>query len=149
VERAQKLGSEYRRQVRAGLLKLAANPPKKLRAVQYFDTDNPLVAAAVAGLGVIYLFDPAFPVVSFTPGSDGGWKVSTRATRGQLARGVDFSVAARKAAESVGGRGGGHPVASGATIPKDARERFLASIDALVAEQLAVGRPVAAGTPAM
>jgi single-stranded-DNA-specific exonuclease len=149
VERARKLGGEYRRQVRAGLLKLAANPPKKLKAVQYFDTDNPLVAAAVAGLGVIYLFDPAFPVVSFTPGSDGGWKVSTRATRGQLARGVDFSVAARRAAESVGGRGGGHPVASGATIPKDARERFLASLDAIVAEQLAVGRPVAAGPPAM
>ena len=143
-ERARRIADEYRRQVRAGLLKLAANPPRKLNAVQFFDIDNPLVAAAVAGLGIIYLFDPAFPVVSFTPGHDGGWKVSTRATRAQLSRGVDFSVAARRAAEAVGGRGGGHPVASGATIPKEARERFLELIDGIVAEQLKAGRPVAA-----
>ncbi len=143
-ERALRIADEYRRQVRAGLLKLAANPPKKLNAVQFFDIDNPLVAAAVAGLGIIYLFDPRLPVVSFTPTTDGGWKVSTRATRAQLARGVDFSVAARRAAEAVGGRGGGHPVASGATIPKAGRERFLELIDSIVAEQLKAGRPVGA-----
>jgi len=142
-ERARQLGEEYRRQVRAGLLKLAANPPKKLKAVQVFDIDNALVAAAVAGLGVIYLFDPNYPVVCFTPMADGGWKVSTRATRRQLERGVDFSVAARRAAQAVGGRGGGHPVASGATIPKEGREKFLEMVDAIVAEQLQAGRPVA------
>lgn len=140
--RARTMADEYRRQVGAGLLKLAANPPKKLKAVQYFDTENALVAAAVTGLGVIYLFDPQFPVVSFTPAADGGWKVSTRATRGQLARGVDFAVAARRAAEAVGGRGGGHPVASGATIPKDARDRFLELLDSIVEEQLKVGKPL-------
>jgi single-stranded DNA-specific DHH superfamily exonuclease len=94
------------------------------------------VAAAVAGLGVIYLFDPALPVVCFSP-QNGGWKISTRATRAQLARGVDFAVAARRAAESVGGRGGGHPVASGATIPKEGRDQFLREIDAIVAAQVA------------
>src|SRR6185295_547859 len=93
--RARKIADEYREQVRAGLLALVANPPKRMRAVQVFDIDNPLVAAAVAGLGVIYLFDPAFPVVSFTPSDAGGWKVSTRATRAQAGRGVDFAVAAR------------------------------------------------------
>jgi single-stranded-DNA-specific exonuclease len=141
VKRARALGDEYRRQVRAGLLKLAANPPKRLKAVQYFDIDNALVAAAVAGLGAIYLLDPRFPVVSFTPGSDGGWKVSTRATRAQAQRGVDFAVAARRAAEAVGGRGGGHPVASGATIPREGRERFLEVLDETVAAQLQAGKP--------
>jgi RecJ-like exonuclease len=140
VERARKIADEYRRQVRAGLLKLAANPPRRLKAVQVFDIDNGLVAAAVAGLGAIYLFDPAFPVVSFTP-TEAGWKVSTRATKAQARRGVDFAVAARKAAEAVGGRGGGHPVASGATIPKAGRERFLELLDAAVALQLAEGKP--------
>lgn len=136
--RARELANAYRDQVRAGLLRLAAEPPKKLKAVQYFETDNTLVAAAVAGLGVIYLFDPRYPVVCFSP-LNGGWKISTRATRHQLERGVDFSVAARKAAEAVGGRGGGHPVASGATIPKEGRERFLREIDSIVASQLAAG----------
>lgn len=137
-KRARALATAYRSQVRAGLLRLVADPPKKLKAVQYFDTHDALVAAAVAGLGVIYLFDPAYPVVCFSPRS-GGWKISTRATRRQLERGVDFSIAARKAAEAVGGRGGGHPVASGATIPKDGRERFLQEIDAIVEAQFADG----------
>jgi hypothetical protein len=137
-ERARAHANAYRDQVRAGLLRLVAEPPHKLKAVQYFDTDNTLVAAAVAGLGVIYLFDPAYPVVCFSP-QGGGWKISTRATRGQRERGVDFAVAARKAAESVGGRGGGHPVASGATIPREGRERFLEEIDAIVASQLKAG----------
>lgn len=143
MKRARALSDEYRRQVRAGLLKLAANPPKRLKAVQYFDIDNPLVAAAVAGLGAIYLLDPRFPVVSFTQGSDGGWKVSTRATRAQVLRGVDFSVAARRAAEAVGGRGGGHPVASGATIPREGRERFLEVLDETVAAQMLAAKPAA------
>lgn len=143
VDRARKIAEEFRQQVRAGLLKLAANPPKKLRAVQYFDSDNPLVAAAVAGLGVVYLFDREYPVVCFTASGNGGWKVSTRATRDQRRRGVDFSLAARKAAEAVGGRGGGHPVASGATIPREGRELFLKTLDEIVAEQLKAG----AGAP--
>ena len=50
ASRARKIADDYRRQVRAGLLKLAANPPTKMRAVQVFDTENVLVAAAVAGL---------------------------------------------------------------------------------------------------
>lgn len=137
-DRALELANAYRSQVRAGLLRLAKDPPKKLKAVQYFETENTLVAAAVAGLGVIYLFDPEYPVVCFSP-QNGGWKISTRATRRQLERGVDFSVAAREAAQAVGGRGGGHPVASGATIPKEGRERFLEEIDSIVASQLAAG----------
>jgi len=146
AERARKIADEYRMQVRAGLLKLAANPPKKLRAVQFFDTENALIAAALAGLGAIYLFDPKFPVVSFTPTPEGGWKVSTRATRAQAARGVNFAIAARRAADAVGGRGGGHPVASGATIPHDGRERFLEVLDLIVVEQFARGEPsVASG----
>jgi hypothetical protein len=35
-------------------------------------------------------------------------------------------------------------VASGATIPLEGRERFLALLDELVAEQVAAGKPVAA-----
>jgi RecJ-like exonuclease len=142
--RARTIADDYRRQVRAGLLQLAANPPRHLKAVQVFDTDNALVAAAVAGLAVIYLLDPRLPVVSFTPSGNGGWKISTRATRAQARRGVDFAVAARKAAEAVGGRGGGHPVAAGATIPKEGRERFLEVLDATVAKQVAAGVPAAA-----
>jgi len=42
----------------------------------------------------------------------------------------------REAGRAVGGDGGGHDVAAGATIPIDERDAFLAAADRLVGEQL-------------
>jgi RecJ-like exonuclease len=42
----------------------------------------------------------------------------------------------REASQAVGGDGGGHDVAAGATIPAGAREEFVARADRLVGEQL-------------
>jgi RecJ-like exonuclease len=41
-----------------------------------------------------------------------------------------------EAAEAVGGDGGGHDVAAGATIPAGREEEFVAHVDRLVGEQL-------------
>jgi RecJ-like exonuclease len=42
----------------------------------------------------------------------------------------------REASQAVGGDGGGHDVAAGATIPTDERDAFLAEADRIVGEQL-------------
>jgi RecJ-like exonuclease len=42
----------------------------------------------------------------------------------------------RDASRAVGGDGGGHDVAAGATIPADARDVFLERVNALVGDQL-------------
>jgi nanoRNase/pAp phosphatase (c-di-AMP/oligoRNAs hydrolase) len=39
-------------------------------------------------------------------------------------------------AEKVGGRGGGHPIASGASIPLGKEETFLALLDDIVGQQI-------------
>lgn len=49
--------------------------------------------------------------------------------------GVDLSIAMKQAAEGVGGMGGGHNVAAGATIPKGKEEEFLSALDKILAEQ--------------
>ncbi|HIJ17731.1 MAG TPA: DHH family phosphoesterase, partial [Thermoplasmata archaeon] len=43
--------------------------------------------------------------------------------------------AMRKAAESVGGVGGGHNIAAGATIPESRKKDFLDELDRTVEEQ--------------
>lgn len=53
-------------------------------------------------------------------------------------RNLDLAEALRKGDDEVGGRGGGHPVASGATIPKEGLEKFLSLVDGMVADQLRV-----------
>jgi RecJ-like exonuclease len=42
----------------------------------------------------------------------------------------------REASQAVGGDGGGHDVAAGATVPVGERDAFLAEADRLVGEQL-------------
>ena len=64
-------------------------------------------------------------------------KVSARGTDELVAKGLDLARAMELAAGSVGGRGGGHPVAAGATVPLVAREEFLARADEAVGGQLA------------
>jgi RecJ-like exonuclease len=63
-------------------------------------------------------------------------KVSARGTPTLTRRGLDLSVVMREASQAVGGDGGGHNVAAGATVPKGTEDEFVALADELVGEQL-------------
>ncbi|GAB3684788.1 DHH family phosphoesterase [Salinarchaeum chitinilyticum] len=106
---------------------------------QWFDagTDIPAtIVGIVAGMAVgADGVDPSIPIVAFAD-DDGEVKVSARATGGLVRRGVDLSVAMAEAADAVGGSGGGHTVAAGATIPKGEAATFVETVDAVLGEQL-------------
>jgi RecJ-like exonuclease len=51
-------------------------------------------------------------------------------------KGLDLAGALHEAATELGGVGGGHPVASGATIPEGSEKKFLERVDKLVGIQL-------------
>ncbi|MEM3086525.1 MAG: DHH family phosphoesterase [Halobacteria archaeon] len=69
----------------------------------------------------------------------GGVKVSARALRPLRERGVDLGEALGRAASRLGGAGGGHPVAAGATLPAGTAGEFLASVEEMVGGQLGGG----------
>ena len=48
---------------------------------------------------------------------------------------IDLAKALEKASREVGGYGGGHPIAAGASIPKKADEKFIAALDRIIGEQ--------------
>jgi len=68
--------------------------------------------------------------------SDGKIKISARGTKHLVASGLDLAEVLRIASESVGGRGGGHSIASGAAIPKGMADAFISTADSLVGAQL-------------
>jgi RecJ-like exonuclease len=82
---------------------------------------------------------PGRVVVGLTSNGDGGLKVSARSPDELVQHGVDLSLALKAAAESVGGNGGGHAGAAGATIPPgtqlDFLKRLSSGIDAQVARR--------------
>ncbi|HKZ23779.1 MAG TPA: DHH family phosphoesterase [Thermoplasmata archaeon] len=112
--------------------------PKKY--IQFFYCDDASLAGAVAGTGMQFFFDQAKPVLALSV-IDSQTKVSARGTRDQVARGLDLAAALREAAGAAGGTGGGHNIASGATIPKGKEDRFLNHVDEIVGLQIGAGKP--------
>ena len=68
--------------------------------------------------------------------SDDRIKISGRGTKSLVSRGLDLAEVLRIASESAGGRGGGHNIAAGAAIPRDAADTFISIADSIVGKQL-------------
>ncbi len=68
--------------------------------------------------------DPLKPVVVMVR-EGGKVKVSARCSKLLFLKGLDLSSCLKRAAEGVGGEGGGHPVAGGAQVPEERVEEFL------------------------
>ena len=107
--------------------------------IQFFYCEEPSLAGSVAGAGIQFYFDQSKPVFGLSV-MERQTKVSARATRTQIAQGVDLAAACREAAESLEGDGGGHNIAAGATIPKGKEEKFLGLVDEIVGRQRAAAR---------
>jgi single-stranded-DNA-specific exonuclease len=126
----------WRSGILAGLRRLEDEGVKSMRFLRWFESPDTTLAGTQAGLAMLYLLPPDLPVFAFSEGPAGPTKLSGRGTLRQVERGLDLALVCREAAETVGGEGGGHPVASGATIPAGSREAFLRVADRILAGQL-------------
>lgn len=109
-----------------------------LSNVQYFDAGDEIldtIVGIVAGMS-FQVADRSKPILAFARTPEGALKVSARGTHDLVRSGLDLAEALSSAAKNVGGVGGGHNVAAGATIPVEAREEFLKLIDAAVCRQI-------------
>ena len=140
VKDAENNRSEHRRNISAALQYVKQNDLIRVRRhIQYFDTGDAVKETVVGIVAGMILSTEGFrkdlPIIAFADADD-GVKVSARADRGLGDRGLDLSAVMNSAAESVGGYGGGHNVAAGATIPPDKKEEFLDRVEELVRSQL-------------
>ncbi len=111
---------------------------KETENLRYAILDDMDAAGVVSGLCVRYLYADK-PMVILNR-SEGIVKVSARGNRLLVFCGLDLSVALKEGAKKVGGNGGGHSVASGASVPLGTEEEFMKIVDEVVARQLAGGR---------
>ena len=134
--KAEKLLDEYTSRVLGYLVGLESKGLFPKKHIQFFYCDDASLAGSVAGTGMLFFFDQSKPTLGLSV-LDGMTKVSARGTRALIAAGLDLAVALREAAMQVDGNGGGHNIASGATVPKGKEEKFLTIVDEIVAGQLA------------
>jgi RecJ-like exonuclease len=76
------------------------------------------------------------PIVGFAYKGDEEVKASARGTEELVEKGLNLSLAMKKAALALDGVGGGHNIAAGATIPKGKEEEFLEILEREIKTQL-------------
>lgn len=121
---------------------------KELPNIFYFYVHEKGITGVLAGIVAEYLYTGK-PVIVLNKknGAGEGVKAETRisvrcnkkllsASEGEgEGEGIDLAKAMEKASKEVGGFGGGHPVASGASIPEGSEEKFIAILDRIIGEQ--------------
>ncbi|UCE81113.1 MAG: DHH family phosphoesterase [Methanobacteriota archaeon] len=116
----------------------------RMKHIQYFDAGDDIeetivgtVAGMLLGSGGV---DRTAPMIAFAeslePGEVRMVKVSSRGTQDLISKGMDLSAAMRHVAEGVGGVGGGHNIAAGATIPFERKRDFLLLLDEVIGSQI-------------
>ncbi|HTD81804.1 MAG TPA: DHHA1 domain-containing protein, partial [Thermoplasmata archaeon] len=113
----------------------------RLDAIQWFHAEDKIrdtVVGIAAGIALQASGNRQMPILAFAFAPD-GVKVSARAPRELVARGLDLAAIMREASKMFGGEGGGHHGAAGATIPRGSEEAFAKAVDGLVKAQLAGG----------
>ncbi len=113
----------------------AASAVKEMPNLYYFFVRERGITGVLAGILARYIFVDKPVVVLNTIGKpENETKISARC--GTLLKGVvDLSTAVSVAALKVGGFGGGHPSAAGASIPAGTEKAFIEEMDRIVGEQ--------------
>ena len=140
LDRAQTLLANHRRNLSEGLTLVQEQGVTREDNVQWFDAGEAIretIVGIVAGMALGTAgVDPDKPIFAFASKNDEETKVSARGTGPLVGRGLDLSAVMREASRSVGGDGGGHDIAAGATVPAGEEQAFVDAADAVVADQL-------------
>jgi len=139
-EKALVLLRGHRQNLVAGIQHVRDQGLTEMEHLQWFHAGS-AIRDTIVGIvaGMLYNGEGVrrdLPIIAFADADDGKVKVSGRANRPLVAAGVDLSRVMREAAAAVGGAGGGHAPAAGATIPKGREGDFLAAADRILGAQV-------------
>ncbi len=135
--RARTLLANHRRNLSDGLRFVNEIGIEELENIQYFHAKDKILDTIIGIVaGMSYSFSNRNkPIIAFAENEE-GIKVSARATKSLVEKGIHLANALKFAAEKVGGSGGGHDIAAGATIPRGCESEFLRILDEVIGKQL-------------
>jgi len=140
LDRARQLLRDHRRNLSDGIEWVTSEGVTREEHVQWFHAEDRIretIVGIVAGMAVgADGVDRGTPIIAFANKTDEEVKVSSRGTHTLVREGLDLSAVMGEASRAVGGDGGGHDVAAGATVPAGTEAEFIELADEIVAEQL-------------
>jgi RecJ-like exonuclease len=139
-DRAKELLRNHRRNLSEGIEWVEENGVNEAETIQWFDAGEEIretIVGIIAGMSMgAEGISRDRPIVAFARKNDEETKVSSRGTGPLVGSGLDLSVVMGEAARAVGGDGGGHDIAAGATIPAGEEAAFIEHADRIASEQL-------------
>ena len=140
LDAARNLLRTHRRNLSEGLAWVKDDGVTVEDSLQWFHAEDRIretIVGIVAGMAMSADgVESDRPIVGFGNKNDEEVKVSARGTPALVKQGLDLSVVMGEASRAVGGDGGGHTVAAGATVPKGEERAFLDAASDLVDSQL-------------
>lgn len=138
LQEAMKYRTDYDHSLLLELRAVEEGAFEKRGSIQIIRPHRSSLAGAVCGISMQYLLDQDKPTIAISK-AEGSAKISSRGTRSLIDRGLDLAESMRIASEPLGGVGGGHAVAAGATVPLVREDEFLKNLDEVTARQLGKG----------
>jgi RecJ-like exonuclease len=136
MDKAEEIRRRFKQKIIDGLIRLEDDKNvKQLEAIQYFYADDPSLGGVIGGIAINYFLRGDKPILSLSE-MDDELHVSARGNHMLLKKGLDLGIAMREGAKSLGGIGGGHNIAAGATIKKVDKEKFLEIVDKIIKGQI-------------
>jgi len=133
LKEGQSIQATYRQDILTGMRQIEKQGVTQLDTLQYFILEQDALGGTIGGLSLKYFpqVDCAKPIFSLST-KEKKIQISGRTTHPLVKKGMDLASALRTAAHAVGGQGGGHPIAAGASIPLGTEKEFLKTLDAAI-----------------
>lgn len=141
LEQARSVLEAHRRAIAQGI-EFAKKNFEDLEAFYFLDArgviEDTIIGSVIGNFFGSGLVARSKPIIGFSLEVETGFtKASGRASKELVEKGVDLNLALRTAAESIGGLGGGHKIAAGASFPAGKEKEFLSKCREILKAQLA------------
>ena len=134
-EEAKTVEKEYKQKILEYLIELEKDETKEIEGMRYFYSESSSLGGVVAGIAMNYILDEEKPLFSIAKKED-EIHVSCRGNQNLVKKGLDLGGAMKKVTSVLGGHGGGHKIAAGATIDLEKEKEFLEKVDKILVQQL-------------
>ncbi len=136
-QEGKKILISYKQKVLDSLLKLEKDGAVEKNSMRYFYADDSSLGGVIAGIAVNYLFDDKKPLISIArKQKENEIHISCRGNQELVKNGLDLGFVMKKISSELKGYGGGHKIASGATLSLDKEEEFIKKSDELIEKQM-------------
>jgi single-stranded-DNA-specific exonuclease len=134
---AVQVEKDYKQKLLDGLDGLEQGGIQETKGMRYFYSDNSSLGGVIAGIAMNYVLDEKKPLFSLTrKETDDEIHISCRGNQQLVAHGLDLGTAMKTVAGELGGYGGGHKIAAGATIAFGKEKEFLEKVDTMLVQQM-------------